>query len=68
MEIFIKNNKVQFTQGCPTFGIDYEGDTEELKFVAEQLDTAFRNFIHEIKIQTINEITEKTINKLCYHK
>ena len=68
MEIFIKNNRVQFTQGPQTFSIDYEGNEDELKWVSEQLDTCFRNFIHEIKMEAINEYTEKTIQNLIANK
>lgn len=64
MEIFIENNKVQFTQGVQTFTIDYEGNEEELKWMAEQLNTAFKNFMHEIKTEAINEYTEKTMQQL----
>ena len=68
MEIFIENNKVQFKQGVQTLTIDYEGDEEELKWMAEQLDTCFKKFMHEVKIETINEYTEKTIQNLISNK
>lgn len=68
MEIFIENKHVKFTQGVQTFSIDYEGDEVELKWMAEQLDTCFKNFMHEVKIETINEYTEKTIQNLISNK
>lgn len=68
MEIFIENNQVKFTQGVQTFSVDYEGDEAELKWMAEQLDTCFKNFMHEVKIETINEYTEKTIQHLISKK
>lgn len=68
MEIFIKNNRVQFTQGVQTFSLDYEGNEDELKWMAEQLDTCFKNFMHEVKIETINEYTENTIQNLISNK
>ena len=68
MEIFIENNKVQFTQGNQTFSLSYEGDKEELKWMAEQLDTCFKNFMHDIKMEAINEYTEKTIQHLISKK
>lgn len=64
MEIFIENNKVKFTQGVQTFTIDYEGNEEELKWISGQLDAAFKNFMHEVKIEAINEYTENTIQHL----
>ena len=68
MEIFLENNKVKFRQGVQTFTIDYESNEEELKWMAEQLDTCFKNFMHEVKIETINEYTEKTIQNLISNK
>ena len=68
MEIFIENNKVKFMQGVQTFTIDYEGNEEELKWMAEQLDTCFKKFMHEIKMETINEMNSKMIQKLVYPK
>lgn len=64
MEIFIENERVKFTQGVQTFAIDYEGNQEELEWMVSQLDAAFRNFMHEIKIETIKEYTEKSIQYL----
>ncbi len=61
MEIFIENERVKFTQGVQTFAIDYEGNQEELEWLASQLNTAFRNFMHETQIEMLNEYTEKTI-------
>jgi len=68
MEIFIENKQVKFTQGVQTFSLSYEGNKKELKWMAEQLDTCFKNFMHEIKMETINEYTEKTIQHLISNK
>jgi predicted RNA-binding Zn-ribbon protein involved in translation (DUF1610 family) len=68
MEIFIENKQVKFTQGVQTFSLSYEGNKKELKWMAEQLDTCFKNFMHEVKIETINEYTEKTIQNLISNK
>ena len=64
MEIFIENERVKFTQGVQTFAIDYKGNQEELEWFANQLNAAFRNFMHEIQIETIKEYTEKSIQYL----
>lgn len=59
MEIFIENKQVKFTQGVQTFSLSYEGNKKELKWMAEQLDTAFKNFMNEIKMETIAEYNQK---------
>lgn len=55
MEIFIENNKVKFTQGVQTFSLSYEGNKKELKWMAEQLDAAFKNLMHEVEIKAYKQ-------------
>ena len=49
MKVFIENNKVKFTQGVQTFTIDYDGNEEELNWMAEQLECCFIDFMSQIK-------------------
>lgn len=51
MEIFIENKQVKFTQGVQTFSLSYEGSKKELKWMSEQLGTAFKNLMHEVEIK-----------------
>lgn len=53
MKVFIENNKVKFTQGVQTFTIDYEGSEEELAWMTKQLKNCFKNFMKEIKMESI---------------